>query len=197
MGQLNKVEARKRRKKGTRSKLRGGSGRPRLTVFRSLRHVYAQVVDDGAGKVLVVASTLDKEVRDTLAERRAEAAQKAAAAKPEESGDGPEQAAAGAAEAAPEPEKKKDKKKGKEKKKKKKKAAAKAVAENAPRRKRLRYRPGTSAGKLLDAVVVGEFIARRCQEAGIEKVVFDRNGFRYHGRVAALADAARGVGLKF
>jgi large subunit ribosomal protein L18 len=104
-----------------RRKLAGTPGRPRLAVFRSQAHIYAQVIDDDAGKTLCAASTLDKDLK--------------------------EKAGKGANV-----------------------AAAKAV---------------------------GQLIATRAREKGIEAVVFDRGGFQYHGRIKALADAAREAGLKF
>jgi large subunit ribosomal protein L18 len=120
----SKEEGRKRRKLRIRKKVVGTLERPRLSVFRSARHIYVQVVDDTAGTTLVSASTLCPE------------------AQPE----------AG----APQKRKKSD--------------AAKQV---------------------------GTLIARRCKDKSIDKVVFDRNGYLYHGRVKALADAARAAGLKF
>ena len=113
--------ARKRRQRRIRMKISGTAERPRLNVFRSLEHIYAQLIDDEAGKTLVSASTLDKGLRDELS-------------------------------------------------KKNKKEQAKAV---------------------------GEAIAERAKDAGIETVVFDRGGFIYHGRVKALAEGAREGGLKF
>jgi large subunit ribosomal protein L18 len=120
----SKEEGRKRRKLRIRKKVVGTSERPRMSVFRSARHIYAQVIDDVAGTTLVSASTLCPELRS-----------------------GAE---------APQKHKKAD--------------AAKQV---------------------------GALIARRCQDKSIAKVVFDRNGYLYHGRVKALADAARAAGLKF
>jgi large subunit ribosomal protein L18 len=102
-------------------RLRGTSDRPRLVVFRSLRHVYAQVIDDVKGATLVSASTLDKDVRDGL-----------------------------------------------------------------------EHLGNKQAGR-----VVGKTIAQRAKAKGVESVVFDRAGFRYHGVVKELADAARAAGLKF
>src|SRR3989304_2128119 len=99
----------------------GQGARPRLSVFRSLNHMYAQIVDDARGVTLVAVSTRDPEIRDAL--------------------------------------------KGKKK---------------------------TDAG-----VLVGEAIARRALEKGIDRVVFDRGGYLYHGRVKALADGARKAGLQF
>jgi large subunit ribosomal protein L18 len=116
-----KVAARLRRKKGIRKKLAGSTERPRMTVFRSNRHIYVQVIDDTTGRTLAAASTQSPELREVLAElKKAEAARK-----------------------------------------------------------------------------VGELAAKRCLEKNIDKVVFDRNGFIYTGRIAALADGARDGGLSF
>lgn len=104
-----------------RRAMAGDGARPRLSVFRSLNHTYAQVIDDAHGITLVTASTLDPEIRDTA--------------------------------------------------KSKKKAEA--------------------------GVLVGELVARRALAKGIKQVVFDRGGYKYHGRVKALADAARKAGLQF
>ena len=104
-----------------RKMMAGTPERPRLSVFRSLKHMYAQIVDDSRGVTLAAASTLDPELRPQV----------------------------------------KGKKKG-------------------------------EAGDL-----VGQLIARRALEKGIKKVVFDRGGYKYHGRIKALADAARKAGLEF
>lgn len=111
---------RKRVHKRVRSKVAGTTERPRLNVFRSLNHIYAQVIDDSQSSTLVAASTLAK--------------------------------------------------KGEE---------AKA------------------GGNIEAARTVGKLIAERAQEKGIKKVVFDRGGYLYHGRIKALADAAREAGLEF
>ena len=113
--------ARLHRKERIRKKVAGSTERPRLTIYKSLKHLHAQVVDDSSGRTLVSASTLSQELKGKLDE-----------------GD--------------------------------KKAAAKQV---------------------------GLLIAEKCKGAKIEKVVFDRNGFPYHGRVAAIADGAREGGLQF
>jgi large subunit ribosomal protein L18 len=118
-----RIVGRERRKLRIRRKINGTQEKPRLTVFRSAKHIYAQVVDDVAGSTLAHASTLSRDVRGAI--------------NPEE-----------------------DDKTG----------AAKKV--------------GAAIAKLLLA-------------KGIQKVVFDRNGYLYHGRVRALADAAREAGLKF
>jgi large subunit ribosomal protein L18 len=114
-------ELRIRRHTRVRKRLLGTQARPRLSVFRSNVHIYAQVIDDAAGRTLAAASTVEKDLAPTL--------------------DG------------------------------------KTKTERAK--------------------AVGELIARRAKAAGIEAVVFDRGGFKYHGRVQALADAAREAGLNF
>jgi large subunit ribosomal protein L18 len=118
---MSKNTPRLNRKERIRKKVSGSVERPRFTVYKSLKHLHAQVIDDTTGKTLVSASTLSKELKGKLDE-----------------GD--------------------------------KKAAAKQV---------------------------GLLIAEKCKGAKIEKVVFDRNGFPYHGRIAAAADGAREGGLQF
>ena len=115
------IVGRDRRKLRIRRKISGTTARPRLTVFRSSKHIYAQVVDDVAGKTVAHASTLSRDVRTDVSE-----ATKSDAAKK-----------------------------------------------------------------------VGAAIAKLLLSKGIDKVVFDRNGYLYHGRIRALADAARAAGLKF
>jgi large subunit ribosomal protein L18 len=124
MGKTNpSYVARKRRQARVRKNLSGVSERPRLNVFRSLNHIYAQVIDDSKGMTLVSASSLDASIR--------------------------------AAEIA------------------------------------------SGKGKTERASLVGKLVAERALEAGINQVVFDRGGYKYHGRVKALADASREAGLKF
>lgn len=112
---------RQRRHLRIRRRMGGLPVRPRLSVFRSLKHIYAQIVDDTKGSTLAAASTLDPEIRDAM--------------------------------------------KGKK--------------------------------KVQTGVLVGELIAKRAQAKGIKQVVFDRGGYLYHGRIKALADAARKAGLQF
>ena len=118
---MSKANNRLKRKLRVRRKIRGSGARPRLCVFKSLSHIYAQVVDDDRGATLVCASSMEKPVREKLGELD-------------------------------------------------KKAAAKEV---------------------------GKMVAERCKGLGVKTVVFDRSGFRYIGRVAALADGAREGGLEF
>jgi large subunit ribosomal protein L18 len=122
MGSLNlRTKARLKRKKRIRKTIVGTQLRPRLCVFRSARHIYAQVVDDNQGKTLAAASSLEKSVL-----------------------------------ASPDIKNKK----------------------NA-------------------ANLVGKLVAERALEKGVKQIVFDRNGFLYHGRVKAVSDGAREIGLKF
>ena len=112
-------QARQRIKYRIRRKVSGTAERPRLCIYRSLKHIYAQVVDDATGRTLVSASSLEKDF------------------------------------------------------------------------------PSKSGQNRQAATEIGKLIAERSKEKGIEQVVFDRNGFKYHGRVKTLADAAREGGLKF
>lgn len=118
----NRNEARVRRHIRLRKKLAGTSDRPRLSVYKSLHHIYAQIIDDVQGKTLLSASTVDPEIRSQV--------------------DG-------------------------------------------------------YGGNVESAKLVGKLIAERAQAKGIKQVVFDRGGYDYHGRVAALAEAARENGLEF
>jgi large subunit ribosomal protein L18 len=116
-----KQAARLKRRQRIRRKISGSDARPRLSVFRSARHIYAQIIDDGKGQTLVAASTLSGELKDKLSGLK-----KADAAKE-----------------------------------------------------------------------VGKLLAAKAREKGISQVVFDRNGFIYHGRVKAVADSCRENGLEF
>jgi large subunit ribosomal protein L18 len=111
-------EARVRRHRRVRKRVSGDAARPRLCVFRSNRHIYAQVIDDVAGRTLVSASTVEAGLR------------------------------------------------------------------------------GSATGNVAAAKAVGQLVGERALAAGISRVVFDRGGFRYHGRVAALCDGARAAGLE-
>ena len=117
----DKNSVRKARRERYREKVAGLPGRPRLAVYRSLNHIYAQAIDDSAGVTLATASTVDKELRKTL----------------------------------------------------------------------------KNGGNIAAAKTVGETIARRLKEKGLTEVIFDRGGYLYHGRIKALAEAAREHGLKF
>jgi len=110
-----------RRRHRVRRHIRGTAERPRLAVFRTHKHIYAQIIDDSAGRTLASASSMDKQIRDAIG----------------------------------------------------------------------------FGGNKQAAEVIGKAVAERAQAAGVKKVCFDRGEFRYHGRVAALAEAARAAGLDF
>jgi large subunit ribosomal protein L18 len=122
MVSINRAEARLRRKKRVRKKIRGTPERPRLSVFRSSKHIYSQIVDDTMGRTLVDGSSLSKDIL------------------PQIQGKG---------------------------------------------------------GNREGSAIVGKFIAKRALEKGIKKVIFDRNGFLYHGRIKTFAEAVREHGLEF
>jgi large subunit ribosomal protein L18 len=115
----HKLELRRRRHARVRRRVHGSASRPRLAVFRSNKHISAQLIDDDAGRTLAAASSIEGELH------------------------------------------------------------------------------GAPGGNIDAAASVGKLVAARAKEAGISTVVFDRGGFAYHGRVAALADAARAEGLEF
>jgi large subunit ribosomal protein L18 len=114
-------QARLRRQKRIRKNIRGTSQRPRLSVFRSARHTYAQIIDDSQGRTLTAASTRDSQLKDA----------------------------------------------------------------------------SKSEDKVAAAKMVGKLIGERALEKGVKQVVFDRNGFLYHGRIKSLSDGAREAGLVF
>ena len=116
------LSPRKRRHLRVRAKVSGTPERPRLNVFRSNEHIYAQIIDDTVGHTLVAASTLEQEVRERFPEEHP---------------------------------------------------------------------------KVVEARVVGQVVGERARAKGITRVVFDRGGYKYHGRVKALADGAREAGLEF
>src|SRR5271169_3771222 len=121
MAKQTSSAARIMRHERLRKTLSGTSDRPRLCVFRSLEHIYAQIIDDGRGATLAQASTLDADLKSQSSEHK----------------------------------------------------------------------------KMDQAELVGKTIAKRAQDVGVKAVVFDRGGYKYHGRVKALAEAARAAGLSF
>ena len=118
---VSKNTTRERVHRRIRQRVEGRTEVPRLNVYRSLSHIYANVIDDTRGQTVVSASTVDKEVRKTM----------------------------------------------------------------------------KSGGNVAAAKAVGKIVAERAKQAGVTRVVFDRGGYTYHGRVKALAEAAREAGLKF
>ncbi len=201
-------EARLRRHQRMRRHLEGSQMRPRLNIFRSGHNIYAQIIDDTTGRTLVAASSLDESLRDfkpaiPFQERDANAIQ----AVTEKAAEGVERAG----EALPV---------GKGKGAKTEKAAPKQQAKGgqaqkggkpAPQAKTLLPRAQKGAKKTpveaLEGIKynhkvaisreVGKLVAQRAKQEGITCVVFDRGGYAYHGRVAALAEGAREVGLDF
>jgi large subunit ribosomal protein L18 len=155
----NKNEIRGRIHQRIRRKVRGTPARPRLAVFRSLSHIYAQIIDDTKGQTLVAASSAEKTLLNGAASEPAPAAPAAKAEAPKaaksEKGD--------------------------------KKGAKKAAAPPAKAR----------GGNVAGARLIGKTVAERAKEHGIKQVVFDRGGYIYHGRIKALAEAAREAGLEF
>jgi large subunit ribosomal protein L18 len=121
VGVTERVEGRAKRHRRIRRVVRGSGERPRLVVFRSMKHIYAQVVDDERGVTVMTAGSLSPELKETL----------------------------------------------------------------------------RTGGNVAAAKAVGELIAKKAKAGGIAAVVFDRGGYKYHGRVKALADAARAAGLVF
>lgn len=122
MGFRSRSEARLKRKSRVRKNVRGTPEKPRLSIFKSAKHIYAQIIDDNQAATLIDASSLSKDIQGQI-----------------------------------------------------------------------QGKGGNKEG----AVIVGQTIAERALKKGIKKVVFDRNGFLYHGRVKALADSARENGLQF
>jgi len=118
---LSRDQHRQRVHERVRTRVTGTAERPRLAVYRSLDHIYAQVIDDRSGKTLVSASSVDAESKKSV----------------------------------------------------------------------------KGGGNVAAAKVIGKLVAERAKAAGVNKVVFDRGGYKYHGRVKALADAAREAGLQF
>jgi large subunit ribosomal protein L18 len=121
MSKMNSRQARQHRHVRVRAKIEGSEARPRLSVFRSLSHIYAQVIDDSAGNTIAAASTLEAEIKGQLEGKK----------------------------------------------------------------------------KSEEAKVIGTVVAQRAISKGVKQVVFDRGGFKYQGRVKALAEGAREAGLKF
>jgi large subunit ribosomal protein L18 len=119
--EVNRRKARERRRAHVRKRVVGTPERPRLNVFRSLNHIYAQIIDDTVGHTLVSASTIDTDIRDQVAGK----------------------------------------------------------------------------SKTEQATVVGRAVAERALDQGVRQVVFDRAGYKFHGRIKALAEAARESGLEF
>jgi len=203
---FNANKARLKRHRRMRNRLEGSQSRPRLNVYRSGMHIYAQVIDDTTGQTLVAASSLDEALRNFVPEKRAayaeeskiEAASEAASIEM-------------AAEIAPTKGKgakaEKPQAKGGQAQKGNTSKGGKPftqVKTQLPSAvKGAKKTPVEALNAIADnrkvalAREVGKLIAQRAKDKGISQVVFDRGGYAYHGRVAALAEGAREIGLSF
>lgn len=199
---FNANQARLKRHRRMRSRLEGSEARPRLSVYRSGLHIYAQIIDDTTGRTLAAASSLDQALRDfTPPEKAVETRGVMAGAAPAEMtaevaptrGKGAKTAKAPAKGA--QPQKGAPSRGGK--------PAAQVKTQLPSAEKGVKKTPVEAlegiAGNRKVAVAreVGKLVAQRARENGISRVVFDRGGYAYHGRVAALAEGAREVGLNF
>jgi ribosomal protein L18 len=194
-------KARLQRHRRMRNHLAGTETRPRLSVFRSSGHIYAQIIDDTTGSTLVAASSLDEALRNFQPARKEVSSARSSATGQEEQEQAPVEMAASTAPA-----------RGKSAK------AEKAPAKGAQQQKGRAVQtktvlPSAQKGekktpvealaaisdnrKVALAREVGKLVAQRAKEKGLSRVVFDRGGYAYHGRVAALAEGAREVGLEF
>ena len=192
-------KARLRRHQRMRNHLEGTSSRPRLNVFRSGQHIYAQVIDDVTGQTLVAASSLEESLHDfkpasstrtaekpqqeaqTVAVAEVAAGSSAPAPAPARGSKAPKGGAGGAKQPAKQPARN-----------------ALPVAEKKEKRAPVEQLAAIANNrKVAIAREVGKIVAQRAKEKGVTRVVFDRGGYAYHGRVAALAEGAREVGLDF
>ena len=211
---FNANKARLKRHYRLRNRLEGNTARPRLNVFRSGRHIYAQVIDDSTGKTLAAASSLDAALRDfkpatkkedasllekaggllqTVAEKASDVVEAAAEVLPVTKGKG--------AKAEKAPAKGAQSQKGQQGKGGKPGTQSKTVLPTAQKGEKKTpveaLAPIADNHKVALAREVGKLVAQRAKEKGVSRVVFDRGGYAYHGRVAALAEGAREVGLEF
>ena len=181
--------------------MEGSQERPRLSVFRSGHHIYAQVVDDTTGQTLAAASSLEEALRDFKPEVKAapKAGQRAATteeAQVEMAAEAVPAKGKGAKQAPKAPAKAAQPQKGG-------KPAAQVKTVLTPAQKGSTKTQVEALAAIADnrkvavAREVGKLVAQRAKEKGVSRVVFDRGGYAYHGRVAALAEGAREVGLNF
>jgi len=199
---FNANKARLKRHRRMRNHLEGSLQRPRLSVYRSGLHIYAQIIDDTTGQTLAAASSRDEVLRDFTPPKKA--------VEPKEGKAEPAPAEV-AAEAAPARGKGAKTEKGAAKGAQPQKGASGKggkpaaqvktqlpSAEKGVKRTPVEALEGIASNrKVAIAHEVGKLVAQRAREKGIGRVVFDRGGYAYHGRVAALAEGAREVGLSF
>ncbi len=205
---FNANQARLKRHRRMRSRLEGSHDRPRLNIYRSGMQIYAQIIDDTTGQTLAAASSLDEALRDfTLEMKAAPAAESKKGALPEEAsvemaaevaptkGKGARTEKAPAKGAQPQPQKGTSGKGGK--------PFTQVKTQLPSAVKGVKKTPSEALAAIADnrkvaiAREVGKLVAQRAREKGVSRVVFDRGGYAYHGRVAALAEGARETGLSF
>lgn len=194
-------QARLERHRRMRNRMAGSPTRPRLNVFRSGHHIYGQIIDDTTGVTLVSASSLDETLKDfkpapaasSAKEERVETLVEAAAEMAPTKGKGAKPQAAKQPTKAPA--------KGGQPQQKGKPAQSKTVLPTAQKSERKTPVEALAAiasnRKVAVAREVGKLLAQRAKDKGVARVVFDRGGYAYHGRVAALAEGAREAGLEF
>lgn len=198
-------QARLRRHQRIRRRLEGSQARPRLCVFRSGQHIYAQVIDDTTGTTLVAASSLDESLRAFIPPQ----AEQSAASTQDSSllgrvADIVQSVAEAAADALPTRGKGARTEKAASPAKGGKPGQAAQVKMVLPAAQKgvaktpvEALAPIANNRKVATAREVGKLVAQRAREKGISRVVFDRGGYAYHGRIAALAEGAREIGLEF
>ncbi len=204
---FNANKARLKRHSRLRNRLEGNTARPRLNVFRSGKHIYAQIIDDSTGKTLAAASSLDATLRDFKPAQKEAPATQAKVAQVEEEAPQPEMAASAApakgkgAKAEKAPAKGAQPQKGQQGKGSRPGTQSKTVLPSAQKGEKKTpveaLAPIADNHKVALAREVGKLVGQRAKEKGVSRVVFDRGGYAYHGRVAALAEGAREVGLEF
>jgi ribosomal protein L18 len=201
---FNANQARLKRHRRMRSRLEGSNDRPRLNIYRSGMHIYAQIIDDTTGQTLAAASSLDETLRNFTLEKKAEpSAEGQREALPEAVEVAAEVAPAKGkgARTAKAPAKGAQPQKGASGKGGKPFAQVKTQLPSAV--KGAKKTPVEALAAISDnrkvaiAREVGKLVAQRAREKGVSRVVFDRGGYAYHGRVAALAEGARETGLSF
>ena len=204
---FNANKARLKRHYRMRNRLEGSTARPRLSVFRSGKHIYAQIIDDSTGSTLAAASSLDVTLRDFKPVKKEAPTAQAQVAQVEEEAPQPEMAASAApakgkgAKTETAPAKGAQPQKGQQGKGGRPGTQSKTVLPSA--QKGEKNTPVEALVAIADnhkvalAREVGKLVGQRAKEKGVSRVVFDRGGYAYHGRVAALAEGAREVGLEF
>jgi ribosomal protein L18 len=200
--QFNANRARLKRHLRMRSHMEGSQERPRLSVFRSGHHIYAQIIDDTTGQTLAAASSLEETLRSFKPEVKAAAkGERGTAAEDEAQVETAAEAAPAKGKGAKQAPKAPAAKGAQPQKGGKPAAQVKTVLAPAQKGSTKTQVEALSAiagnRKVAVAREVGKLVAQRAKEKGVSRVVFDRGGYAYHGRVAALAEGAREVGLNF